>query len=178
MDKLIDLANSGKSFWKFTQSQMGKSVEKVYAHYVEGSITVAEDLEHGLFFTESSFVSNFIMYGDILTKLCMDVNNPKFIKIAHNEVRHYTNGFYETKEILVEKNYSLAHKEGIRMLFEITPFQDFKFLFLDTTFSPSIKNKLNLLKYTEAEELVEELEKYKDISKEAVMSYIDKYRFF
>ena len=42
---LGDLARTSHSFYRFSQSTPGRSVEKVFAEYVPGQITEAEDNE-------------------------------------------------------------------------------------------------------------------------------------
>lgn len=65
---LQDLAKLGKTYWRFSQSEKGRSQESCFAEYLPGHITVAETGEKLSFVSEDTIALCF-MYGDKLTKL-------------------------------------------------------------------------------------------------------------
>ncbi len=144
---LESLAMTEKSFWKFSQSQQGRSAEKQYISYKEGEIVVAEDMtnENGkmklLSFVEEANILKCYMYGDMVTKLCFDLNNPRFQEIKDIPF-HYIGGAleeYEAEKLLVEKNYSLSEISTIVWLIK----REKDILSLHSFLTNSIKGKNN-----------------------------------
>lgn len=182
---LENLAESGKTFWKFSQSQKGRSIESVYEVYEDGKITIAHDEEKLLSFVEEKNISKCVMYGDVLTKICMDRNDPNFQSICKNEVRFLGGalGEYECKKLLVEKTYSLEHKEGIRVLFSITPPDQVCFLLKGRVNDPNmweLESKFIKWGFGESEKLMKEInERYNpEYPIEKILKIIDDYKEF
>ncbi|MDE6389613.1 MAG: hypothetical protein K2L82_17690 [Lachnospiraceae bacterium] len=73
---LAKLAEEGKqSYWKFSQSEKGRSAEAHYIEYVEGEITIAKDRDKLLSFVNELNIVKCYMYGDLLTKFVFDNRN-------------------------------------------------------------------------------------------------------
>jgi len=116
------MARRPHTYWRFSQSEPGKSKEDVYAKYSPGEVTYAEDAEKWLSFVDEEHIATCFMYGDVLTKLCFDLNNAEFAEISGCEVKitgNNTMGEYEATALLVEENYSLADISTIRLLFSM-----------------------------------------------------------
>jgi hypothetical protein len=120
-DTLAGLVDDGHTYWKFSQSQKGRSIESVYAQYEPGMITIAKDEDKLLSFVNETSVIKCYIYGDTLTKFAMDDQNPLFKIIEDEKVRYIGGGLgeYECKKLLTEKYYSLEDIETIRMLFQM-----------------------------------------------------------
>lgn len=117
---LGDLAQSGHSFFRFSQSQPGRSVENVYAEYIPGKITKALDEDKYLSFVTEETIAKCFMYGDMLTSLKFDINDEEFKKIADVPFRRIGGalGEYESKYLLVDQNYSLEDVNTIVKIFD------------------------------------------------------------
>ena len=117
---LYDLSKSGKTFWRFSQSERGKSQESAFAEYRSGYITVADN-GGKLSFVSNETIGVCFMYGDILTELNFDVRDENFQKIMDCEVNYIGNslGEYQSEKLLTKANYSLADLSTIRMLFSM-----------------------------------------------------------
>lgn len=85
---LGDLAKSGHSFFRFSQSQPGRSLERVYAEYIPGKITEATDKDKYLSFVTEETIAMCFMYGDMLTSLKFDLNDEEFKKIADTPFKY------------------------------------------------------------------------------------------
>lgn len=155
---LGDLAKSGHSFFRFSQSQPGRSVEKVYAEYVPGKITEAMDGDKYLSFVTEETVAICFMYGDMLTSLKFDLNDEEFKKIADTPFKYTGNllGEYESKYLLVDTNYSLEDVNTIVKLFDyVTSTEQLITIFFFT--NGSLEKRLHDFKYYESEKLVKYL---------------------
>ncbi len=177
---LGDLAKSGHLFFRFSQSQPGRSVEKVFAKYIPGKITEAINEDKYLSFVSEETISICFMYGDMLTSLKFDLNDKDFNKIAHIPFKYLGNslGEYESRYLLVENNYSLKDVNTVVMLFDyVTSNRQlhtiFYFIF------GSLEQRLHDFGYYESEKLVkylrEEFDKNIHISPEEVRKLIKKY---
>lgn len=135
-NNLEDLAKSGKTFWKFTQSHPGMSHENLYSDYEEGKITVADDPVNWLSFTTSDRIGTCVGYGDRLTKLCFDLSNPLFNSIKDTEIIDRGNMFGEiiSRKLLVEKNYSLEDPKTVCMIIKMSKEKSVRDMF--SGFSP------------------------------------------
>ena len=155
---LGDLANSGHSFFRFSQSQPGRSVEKVYAEYIPGKITEAKDDEKLLSFVTEETIAICFMYGDTLTSLKFDPNDKEFQKIANTPFKciGHSLGEYESKYLLVDNNYSLEDVNTIVKLFDYVT--DTNQLICIFKFGlGSLDERLHDLKFYESEILVKYL---------------------
>lgn len=177
---LGDLAKSGHLFFRFSQSQPGKSAEKVYAKYIPGEITEAKDEDKYLSFVTEETISECFMYGDMLTSLKFDINDEKFKQIADTPFKYIGGalGEYESKYLLVDNNYSLEDINTIIMLFDYVK----STTQLCTIFcfsSGSLEQRLRDFQYYESEKLVrflrEEFEKNIHISPEEVRELVKEY---
>ncbi len=124
---LGELADAGEhTYWKFSQSQKGRSIESVYAKYVPGKITIAEDNDKLLSFVNESNIVKCYMYGDLLTKFVFDTSNQEFDMIKNSKVRYLGGALdeYESERLLVEKCYSLEKVETIRKIFKLCNSQE------------------------------------------------------
>lgn len=119
---LEQLSHSDHTYWKFCQSEKGRSEECHFAEYEVGKITIAKDIDKQLSFVEDNNVAMCYMYGDILVKLSFDGSNPLFNEIKDCPVRYIGCGLgeYETEKLLPEKLYPLNRVESIRKIFELT----------------------------------------------------------
>ena len=188
VNTLLDLALGTHTYWKFSQTVKGRSVESVFAEYKENTIVVAQDREKGLSFVADSAIVNCYMYGDQLTKLCMDINNPLFAEVKNNPVLHI--GFawdeYETKKLVVEKNYSLREKSTIKLLVSMTPENDNSVWDLWRFGAPgvygSFSSRLKECGFDESAELIMQLcdlaLNKSNFSKEDALIFIDNYKSF
>ncbi len=178
---LKDLAETDYTFWKFSQSKKGLSEESCYAEYKPGFVTVAEEdeLNYALSFTDNENIATCFMYGDILNKLCFDKNNEKFKEIENCKIKQFSNSFKEYKsfKILVEKQYSLADLETIRLIFNMV--SNHKqlvnlFVYGDAT---GIEGFLKEWGFVESENMIRFLRNKFTLntSKEEVMEWIDEY---
>lgn len=155
---LGDLANSGHLFFRFSQSQLGRSVEKVYAEYIPGKITEAKDDEKLLSFVTEETIAICFMYGDTLTSLNFDPNDKEFQKIADTPFKRigHSLGEYESKYLLVANNYSLEDVNTIVKLFDYVI--DTNQLICIFKFGlGSLDERLHDLKFYESEKLVKHL---------------------
>lgn len=117
---LSKLAEEGKhTYWKFSQSEKGRSVEAHYIEYEEGKITIAKDRNKLLSFVNELNIVRCYMYGDLLTKFVFDNTNEKFKEIGKCQVRSLGGlGEYESKKLLTEKTYSLGEIGTIKKLIQ------------------------------------------------------------
>lgn len=177
---LGDLAKSGHLFFRFSQSQPGRSVEKVYTKYVPGEIAEAKDEDKYLSFVTEETIAVCFMYGDMLTSLRFDINDEKFKQIADTPFKYIGGalGEYESKYLLVDNNYSLEDITTIIMLFDYVKSTTQLCTIFGFSFG-SLEQRLHDLQYYESENLVrylrEEFEKNIHISPEEVRELIKKY---
>ena len=99
---LVELALKGDTYWRFSQSVRGRSVEKCFIDYKEGSVVVAEDADKYLSFVPSSHIALCSMYGDTLTKLNFNLENPLFDSIKNEKYRFINSVLmeYDAKKLL------------------------------------------------------------------------------
>lgn len=156
------------------------SVEKVFAEYIPGKITEANDEEKFLSFVTEETIAICFIYGDMLTSLKMDSSDEEFNKIANTPIKYINSifGEYESKYLLVENNYSLEDVNTIAMLFGFVTNN----IQLHTIFySPygSLEQRLHDFGYYESEKLVkylrEEFDKNMSISPEKIRKLIEEY---
>lgn len=177
---LGDLAKSGHLFFRFSQSQPGRSVEKVYTKYIPGEIAEAKDEDKYLSFVTEETIAVCFMYGDMLTSLKFDINDEKFKQIADTPFKYIGGalGEYESKYLLVDNNYSLEDINTIIMLFEYVKSTTQLCTIFGFSFG-SLEQRLHDFKYYESENLVrylrEKFEKNIHISPEEIRELIKKY---
>lgn len=180
MKTLGDLANSGHLFFRFSQSQPGRSIEKAYAEYVPGKITEAKDDEKLLSFVTEETIAICFMYGDTLTSLKFDPRDEEFQKIADTPFKYigHSLGEYESKYLLVDNNYSLEDVNTISKLFDyVTGTKQLIHIF----YFPfgSLDERLHNLKFYKSEKLVQylknEFEKNHNITSEEIRKLIKQY---
>lgn len=177
---LGDLAKSGHLFFRFSQSQPGRSVENVYAEYIPGKITEAMDEDKYLSFVTEETIAICFMYGDMLTRLKFDLNDEEFKKIADTPFKYTGNclGEYESKYLLVDNNYSLEDVNTIVMLFDYVTSTKQLITIFKFVFGP-LEKRLHDFKYYESEKLVkylgEEFDKNMNISSDEIRFLIKKY---
>ena len=114
------LAGEGKhTYWKFSQSEKGRSIEAPYIEYIEGEVTVAKNKDKLLSFVNELNIVKCYMYGDFLTKFVFDNENIKFKEINSSQVKYLgVLGEYECDKLLTEKKYSLGEIETIKKIIE------------------------------------------------------------
>ena len=119
---LKDLAKTGHTFWRFSQSEPGRSVEPHFEQYVPGVISTAKDSVKKLSFVDEEHIGVCIPYGDMLTKLNFDLNDKSFQEIENCEVKRIGNFFeeYECEKLLPKENYSLEELSTLKMLIQMT----------------------------------------------------------
>ena len=158
---LLQLANDGHTYWKFSQSQRGRSAEPVFIEYVPNTITTAEDSEKKLSFVNEKNILKCYMYGDVLTKFCFDISDEKFQTIC-NEKYHYIGGGlgeYESSKLLTENNYSLQKVETISVLFKLAKVPSDVIPFFRHFHGPNMEERLRKFGYYEAADFMKYLEK-------------------
>lgn len=129
---IADLAHSGKTYWKLTQSREGLSQETVFVQYEEGRVTKAQDADCWLSFVESENIGKCIGYGDVLSKLDFSENSD-FVQEHGTDVvieRQNAFGEYTAQCLAVEKNYSLSDPETIAMIIDMSDFRATQTMFL------------------------------------------------
>lgn len=177
---LGDLAKSGHSFFRFSQSQPGRSLEKVYAEYIPGKITEATDEDKYLSFVTEETIAMCFMYGDMLTSLKFDLNDEEFKKIADTPFKYIGGslGEYESKYLLVDNNYSLEDVNTIVKLFDYVTNTNQLCTIFEFVFG-SLEQRLHDYQFYESEKLVRYLKKEFDnnihISPEEIRRLIKKY---
>ena len=177
---LGDLAKSGHSFFRFSQSQRGRSVEGVFAEYISGKVTMAKDEDKYLSFVTEETIPMCFMYGDMLTSLKFDLNDEEFIKIADTPFKYIGGalGEYESKYLLVDNNYSLEDVNTIIRLFDYVTSTNQLITIFYFSFG-SLEQRLHDFHFYESEKLVRylkgEFEKNIDISPDEIRMLIKKY---
>lgn len=183
---LNSLANQSHTYWKFSQTEAGRSQEKnVFTEYKENEITEATDPDKALSFTDENHIVKCFMYGDQLTKLCFSTKNPKFRKIKKTPYKYIGGSFgeYETGKLVTEKNYSLSSKSTIRLLTELIP-PDMKNLYKTGWFRRynSFEERLRNFGFYDSADLLNEIQKNLKnnilLTKENVLKIIDDYKEF
>ena len=178
---LKDLAETEYTFWRFSQSQKGRSDESCYADYNTGLVTESEELEldNALSFVSNEDISTCFMYGDVLNKLCFDKSNDKFKEIENYPTKRFNNSFREYKsfKLLVEKQYSLAKLETIRMIFDMVSNNKQLYVLFAYGDGTGLAGYLKKWGFAESETLVLFLRsKYTtNTSKAEIMEWIDEY---
>lgn len=122
---LKDLASTGKTYWKFSQSceKIKSSAESQFLDYPEHSIIIAKDPEHEfLSFTSEENIGKCYMYGDQITQINIDLNDPEFQKIADTKLTYTGNGFGEfyAQKIYTGKNYSMRDPSNVAMVLRMS----------------------------------------------------------
>lgn len=157
-----DLAKTGKSYWKFTQSIPGRSVEKQFIKYNKGEIVNAEGTYPWLSFVEEQYLWKYVTYGDTLTKICTSEKNENFWRVKNSEVRLNPDGMdvFETPALLVEENYSLKEVSTIRKIVSTVPEHNCSWLIFWTSDLGygKFKERLRNFGYEESAEMVNQLE--------------------
>lgn len=160
---LEELAIKGDTYWKFSQSVRGRSVENHFIDYIEGTIITAEDCSKYLSFVPQSHIALCSMYGDTLTKFSFDLNDPLFDKIKDEQYTFYNSVLmeYDAKRLVVEKNYSLSDIETIGMVIEMSSCWDqiTNFIYGLPNYIDCLHKRLESYGYTESAAFVEYLEK-------------------
>lgn len=160
---LEELAIKGETYWKFSQSVPGRSVENHFIDYAEGTIITAEDCSKYLSFVPQSHIALCSIYGDTLTKLNFDLSNPLFNKIKDEQYTFYNSILmeYDAKRLVVEKNYSLSKIETIVMVIEMSSHwnQITNFIYGLPNYVDCLHKRLESYGYTESAAFVEYLEK-------------------
>lgn len=159
-ETLGDLAKTDHTFYRFSQSSPGRSVEKVFAQYIPGQITEAENNEKYLSFVTEETIASCFMYGDMITQLNFNLDDEAFKKIANTPVKYigHTLGEYESKYLLVEQNYSLSNIRTIEMLFDLVQ-NNGQLISLFYSSCGSLEQRLHEFGYRKSEKLVGELGK-------------------
>lgn len=122
---LKDLAFTGKTYWKFSQSckEIKSSAESHFLEYPEYSIIIAQNPERPfLSFTSQEYIGNCHMYGDQITQINIDLNDPEFLKIADTELGHIgaSLGEYYAQKIYTGKNYSMRDPSNVAMVLRMS----------------------------------------------------------
>lgn len=178
---LKDLAETEYTFWRFSQSQKGRSEESCYADYNTGLVTESEKLEldNALSFVSNEDISTCFMYGDVLNKLCFDKSNDEFRKIENYPTKKLNNSFREYKsfKLLVEKQYSLADPETIRLIFNMVSNHKQLINFFVYGDGTGIEGFLKEWGFVESKKMISSLRRKFTCytSKEEVMEWIDEY---
>ena len=84
---LKDLVKTGLTFWRFSQSEPGRSVEPYFEQYIPGVISTAKNSEKKLSFVDEEHIGKCIVYGDMLTRLNFDLNDRNFQAIENVKLK-------------------------------------------------------------------------------------------
>lgn len=138
---LKDFAQTGCAFWRFSQSEPGRSVEPYFEQYIPGVISTAKDSVKKLSFVEEEHIGMCISYGDMLTRLNFDLNDKNFQAIENCEVKRVGYSFeeYECDKLLPAENYSLEDLGTLKMLIQKTKRHEY---FVRTCATDTHKGKL------------------------------------
>lgn len=118
---LKDFAKTGLTFWRFSQSEPGRSVEPYFGQYIPGVISTAKDSEKKLSFVDEEHIGKCIVYGDMLTRLNFDLNDKNFQVIGNCEIKRNGNSFneYECEKLLPAENYSLEELSTLKKVIQM-----------------------------------------------------------
>jgi len=124
---LKDLAKTGLTFWRFSQSKPGRSAELHFEQYIPTVITTAKDRVKKLSFVDEEHIGMCIIYGDTLTRLNFDLNDKNFQAIENCEVKRVGNFFeeYESEKLLPAENYSLEELITLKMIIQMTKHHEY-----------------------------------------------------
>lgn len=136
-----DFAKTGLAFWRFSQSEPGRSVEPYFEQYIPGVISTAKNSEKKLSFVDEEHIGKCIVYGDMLTRLNFDLNDKNFQAIENCEVKRVGYSFeeYECDKLLPAENYSLEDLDTLKMLIQKTKRHEY---FVRTCATDTHKGKL------------------------------------
>lgn len=111
-----------KSFWKFTQSRPGLSIEYLYEPYEVDKMEQAQTEDELLSFVRGEDIGRCVGYGDRLTELSFDCGDERVNNIKNNLVIKKNNslGEYATKQLFVKRHYSLEDPETIKKILELS----------------------------------------------------------
>lgn len=120
--ELGSLVKENTTFWKFSQSEKGKSYEDVFIEYVPGKITEAEDKSQGISFVMAYNLYKCYMYGDQISEFVFDFEDEQFKTIANSKAHRTGNGLGEFKAdyLLTKNNYSLSFPETIVKILKLS----------------------------------------------------------
>ena len=154
------------TYWKFSQSEKGRSIEAPYIEYIEGEITVAKNRDKLLSFVNELNIVRCYMYGDLLTKFVFDNANLKFKEINKSQVKYIGGlGEYECNKLLTEKKYSLGEIETIKKVIEFCNSKgDLNYVF-NGIFKCNLEFYLRKNKFWETAELMKYLKENYDKQK-------------
>lgn len=87
-----------------------------------GEITAAKDQTKKLSFVAEENIAYCWMYGDQLTKLCFDKNDPGFQSISDTTYENLGTalGEMESEKLMVEDNFSMGNIETIKMIMRMS----------------------------------------------------------
>lgn len=105
-----------KSFWKFTQSSSGLSIEELHEPYELYKIYSSKDEDEWFSFVREEDIGRCVGYGDRITELSFDCTDERINAIRNNLVINKNNvlGEYVTKQLLVKQHYSLEDPKTIK----------------------------------------------------------------
>lgn len=179
---LKDFAQTGCTFWRFSQSEPGRSVEPYFEQYIPGVISTAKDSEKKLSFVDEEHIGMCILYGDMLTRLNFDLDDKNFQAIESCEVKRNGNFFeeYECEKLLPKENYSLEELSTLKMIIEMTNHHEY---FVRMCATDTNKGKLwQVLKsygFNHSSNVMKqircELDRQPNFTQEEALEIIDKY---
>ena len=159
----------GKTFYKISKSTpeiKNFCVESHYLEYPTNSLIVDEG-KHRICYVPATKVISCIPYGDQLTEIIFDCNNPLFKKIE-NESVYYIGGSleeYNSRSVVTGKNYSLSDPSTIQRIIDMTPTDNLHLLaaLVDCEYAhPRITGHLKKLGFEESLKYwLSEMKKYK-----------------
>lgn len=174
--KMLDLAKSLHTYWKFTQSEPGLSQEEHFSKYELGNMETAADDDEWLSFVKDENIGNCIGYGDRLTKLCFAETNQQFTKIANDPVIKKENfiGEMTARRLIPEEHFELQNPETIAKIISLSNTRAIITLFhhplsdLETVLEHyNFKESLNFARYIKKQysfENIENINKLKENS--------------
>ena len=179
---LKDLAKTGLAFWRFSQSEPGRSAEPYFEHYVPGVISIAKDSEKKLSFVDEEHLSVCIVYGDMLTRLNFDLNDKNFQTIENCEVKRVGNRLneFECEKLLPAENFSLEELSTLKMILQTIKSQaDFVGMCAHDTDKGKLWKVLKSYGFTHSSNVMKqirsELNRQPNFTYEEALELIDKY---
>lgn len=179
---LKDLAKTGITFWRFSQSEPGRSVEPYFEQYIPGVISTAKNSEKRLSFVDEEHLGVCIVYGDLLTRLNFDLNDKNFQTIEKYEVKRVKNRLneFECEKLLPAENYSLEELSTLKMIIQMTKSHvDFVDMCANDTNKGKLWQVLKSYGFTHSSNVMKQirskLDRQPNFTQEEALELIDKY---
>lgn len=120
----------GQIFYKISKSNLNVArccCEPYFIEYMPHSI-IRDTGDHYLCYAPGQNIMGCIPYGDQLTEIVFDSNNPLFRMIADEEIRYIGGIFNEhcSRVVLTGESYSLSDPNTIKRIVQMTPMEELR----------------------------------------------------